>query len=295
MPMPRRILLGEGAYRSCGSSFRVSPTLVSPVWKICSPASEVIGTVDSRFGRRMREPVTSTVWPWLPGRSGPRGEGCRCPARPVQACRCSGLRHRPAWQKPSRCRERSRAHRARAGQSKLLHFINTPLKIGVRGRSRRQLPELPKDTAASRVAMRKRSLIDFARLLLRSDHALASLGPETGRQPLEACGRKRCGQRRSSRDNVASASGSATASDPQSDGTHRRNDPPKKSQTRARRAPEELRGGEMRENSHPFLVTCATVATPLSTKRFSMLRTAELVMRLDNAASTSTAVILVLR
>ena len=59
MPMPRPGFCWAKVLRSCGSSFSVSPMLVSPCWNSDSPPIEVIGTVDSRFGRRMREPVTT--------------------------------------------------------------------------------------------------------------------------------------------------------------------------------------------------------------------------------------------
>ena len=65
MPMPRPGFCWAKVLRSCGSSFSVSPTLVWPCWKNLPPI-EVIGTVDSRFGRRMREPVT--VMACLPAR-----------------------------------------------------------------------------------------------------------------------------------------------------------------------------------------------------------------------------------
>ncbi len=45
--------------RSDGRSFSASPTLTSP-WAVRSSAlTEVMGTLDSRLGRRMREPVTT--------------------------------------------------------------------------------------------------------------------------------------------------------------------------------------------------------------------------------------------
>ena len=44
--------------RSCGSWLSVSPMLVLPCWMNLSPEIEVIGTVEARSGREMREPVT---------------------------------------------------------------------------------------------------------------------------------------------------------------------------------------------------------------------------------------------
>src|SRR4051812_22710120 len=42
-----------------GRSLRTSPTETTPLWKNSSPPTEVTGSGDSRFGRRMREPVTT--------------------------------------------------------------------------------------------------------------------------------------------------------------------------------------------------------------------------------------------
>src|SRR3954467_973135 len=47
--------------RSDGRSFSASPMFTSPRLVSSSMLTEVIGTFDSRFGRRMREPVT-TIW-----------------------------------------------------------------------------------------------------------------------------------------------------------------------------------------------------------------------------------------
>ena len=46
--------------RSEGRSLSRSPIAVLLVWKSSSPVTVVIGTVDSRFGRAMREPVITT-------------------------------------------------------------------------------------------------------------------------------------------------------------------------------------------------------------------------------------------
>src|SRR6185312_5870743 len=47
-----KVLAIEGSWAS------LSPTEISPVWKNSSPPTEVTGRGDSRFGRRIREPVT---------------------------------------------------------------------------------------------------------------------------------------------------------------------------------------------------------------------------------------------
>ncbi len=43
-----------------GRSLSRSPTEVFPVWNNSSPVTVVMGTLDSRLGRAMREPVTTT-------------------------------------------------------------------------------------------------------------------------------------------------------------------------------------------------------------------------------------------
>ena len=59
MPMPAPGLAWLKVLRSWGSSLSSSPMLVDEFCRKSSPAIEVIGTVDSRLGRRMREPVTT--------------------------------------------------------------------------------------------------------------------------------------------------------------------------------------------------------------------------------------------
>jgi hypothetical protein len=57
MPMKARVLLREGAAELRQLVQRVADVGVALLEEL-SPPIEVIGTVDSRFGRRMREPVT---------------------------------------------------------------------------------------------------------------------------------------------------------------------------------------------------------------------------------------------
>src|SRR6478672_1956293 len=61
VPMKRVEFAWLKVERSDGRSFRRSPTLTSPVMVSSSALIDVIGTGDSRFGRRMRDPVTTIV------------------------------------------------------------------------------------------------------------------------------------------------------------------------------------------------------------------------------------------
>src|SRR4051812_50227973 len=57
--MPRPGFCCDALLRSWGKSLSVRPMLVAPCGKNDSPLIAVSGTVDSRLGRRMREPVTT--------------------------------------------------------------------------------------------------------------------------------------------------------------------------------------------------------------------------------------------
>ena len=67
VPMKRVELPELNEERSDGRSLRLSPRLTSPVSVSSWMPTEVIGTVDSRLGRRMREPVTVMAPPSVAG------------------------------------------------------------------------------------------------------------------------------------------------------------------------------------------------------------------------------------
>src|SRR3954447_9201238 len=64
VPMKRTELDWLKVERSDGRSFSASPMFTSPRLVSSSMLTDVIGTFDSRFGRRMRDPVT-TIWSFV--------------------------------------------------------------------------------------------------------------------------------------------------------------------------------------------------------------------------------------
>lgn len=66
--------------RSDGSSFSVSPIATFPVWKNSPPPMLVTGTVDSRLGRAIRDPVTTIAWPASSGQPASVSSAAHCAA-----------------------------------------------------------------------------------------------------------------------------------------------------------------------------------------------------------------------